>query len=105
MVDIIPVLLGIEGPHEGVDHAVLVGFGKLTENQLPHLQNDLGVEAAEDLQNWLDGHVIVEQPQSGLLHQFLTHGHLTYGSVPYQEYQLHGCPPPMRFFACSSTLL
>ena len=77
MPDIVPIRLHIEGPHEGKDHTLIVTLHKLVEDHLPQLLGYTPIERTENLDHRFDHHMIVKQPKAGLLHQLLSHRHLS----------------------------
>lgn len=91
--DVIPVCLLIKRPQIGEDHAGQVGLYKLIENHLPDAVAGCAVKGAEDLDHRLDRHMIVEQPQTGTLHQFLAHRHFANSGISDQDDKLYAFTP------------
>ena len=61
--------------------AVLVGCGEFFKNHLAQPLRDAPVIVAENLDDRFNGHVVMEQTQTGGLHQFLADRHLTDSTV------------------------
>lgn len=102
-VDILPVGGDVEGPYVGEYHAVVVCFGKFLEYCAAEFINDGVVVMAEQLDDGLDGHMIMEEPEVGDLCKLLADGHLAHRAFAYYENEFHmSCLPAMVFSSISN---
>ena len=85
MLQILPFRRQVEIHHIGKDHPVAIGRRKIPKDHFPQLISGFPVESAKDLDDGLDGHMVVKEPQIGDLHQLLANGHFPYRGVPDQE--------------------
>ena len=77
VLNIIPILLHVKRPHVGEDHPLKIGLQKRLKDVLTKLVDKRTHAPSEQLDDRLDGHMVMKQPEVGYLHELLADGHLS----------------------------